>query len=135
MTTPENAGTISRQELVQRVLNRSLLKGWPLSEHGEEDDGYREKIDTLPRVTLLQVELGCHIGDCSALGLENTGAISAIYRPGEAKIGHFEPALRIEHQIFWLKVAVCNAPEVHKVEGLEQLLKEVPGRRLRKSTP
>ena len=42
MTAPENASTISRQELVQWVLNRCLLERRPLSEHGEEDDGCRE---------------------------------------------------------------------------------------------
>ena len=61
MIAPENTGPIGGDILVQWVLDRSFIEGWPLRQHCEKNSGGREQVDAFARITFAHVELRGHV--------------------------------------------------------------------------
>jgi len=82
-------------------------------------------------VVSTQVNLRCHVGHCSKLGLHQARAISPAHWRGKTEIRNLEQKVVVKQKILRFEVSVSEPSVVHALKSCKQLLEVVSSLRLR----
>lgn len=85
-------------------------------------------------VWLIKVNFWGHIVKRSELGSQVTVSISAVNWCGKTEVSNLKGEVLVKQKIFWLKISVSNTLLVAILESLNELLEEISGKWLVKSS-
>lgn len=109
MGLPEDLAAVGCQKAVVRVGWVGATEWWSLSEDNEENNSRSEKINSLSRVGLAQVDFWSHVRSGSKLSLQESRTISSLSWGSETKVCNLKVEVGVKHQVLWLEVTMADA--------------------------
>ena len=105
-------GLTLEKQVVEIFFLAGFFEGENALHNNEEDDSDGEHVDILTLVLLAFLDLGCHVGHGSAVGLKSINVLVA----SESEVGKFQVEVVIDKDVLELQVSVHNFAAVHVLD-------------------
>lgn len=109
-----------KEKAVEVLFFAGLFEGENALHDDEEDDSNAEHIDLSALVLLALLDLGCHVGHGTAVGVK----VVYVLVNSEAEVGKLQVEVVIDEDVLELEVAVSDVARVHVLDRFDHLVKE-----------